>query len=250
MSQTQGSHDDPLQWTTIADFSQGIIANSNFAFGAGAANAVPATQIGAAQQSGTYNCMALPSGGLGPLPGEISNVVTGQTGTVVGAIAYGPISSSPYLPNGTGGDEIDIAYENFTGTHRRLTLYGWQEWDAKTFLIYDSTSLASTITGWLACSMTLTEFNSDLTTDPGYPRVVFSPNVLQTISPSTAVMMYPQWESGRGRGSGRVVPLWRDPQCSWDLGAGSPEPGGGFDQCHLDLDPNSDRWSVELFLGL
>src|SRR5487761_2414506 len=52
------------QWVSLADFTPGIYDNSNIA---GISPVIPAP-LGAADARYTQGCMALPNGGLGPLP--------------------------------------------------------------------------------------------------------------------------------------------------------------------------------------
>lgn len=58
-----------LQWVEIADFTPGIISNSQYAYATGGGSGpVPGSKLGQAQL-GTVGCIALPNGGIGPLPG-------------------------------------------------------------------------------------------------------------------------------------------------------------------------------------
>jgi hypothetical protein len=58
-----------LQWIEIADFTPGIISNSQYAYATGGGSGpVPGSKLGQAQL-GTVGCIALPNGGIGPLPG-------------------------------------------------------------------------------------------------------------------------------------------------------------------------------------
>ncbi len=196
MSQT---FSDPLTWFTISDFSPGIVQNSNFAFGANPVNPVPfKAQAGqsAAQLETTTNCIALPTGGLGPLPGISDYVVDPNSispAYVNGSIAYGPIGTTPRIPS--GGDELLISYEKLSGTSRSWTLNAYQTAPARGFVII-SASNTDNENGLQACSMILTELNVDDPTTNGYPRVIFSHNTMGTFGVHGDVVdlaMYPEW---------------------------------------------------------
>src|SRR5580704_8965129 len=97
-----GGPGDPrqLEWVTWNNFSPGIISQARFAYGS-ADNAAPVPFLGqpaAAQPDGTYGCMALPNGGLGPMPGpngtETAPTEAYQDASpawISGAIVYGPV---------------------------------------------------------------------------------------------------------------------------------------------------------------
>ncbi len=93
MTQRPGAP-DVLQYMTINDFSPGIIQKLNSFSLTGASPA----QLGAARLENTYRCVALPNGGLGPLPKryyDYSRAAIGNAATryVTGFNLMGPISS-------------------------------------------------------------------------------------------------------------------------------------------------------------
>lgn len=116
------------EWVEINNFRPGIVSRSGIG-----SIAAPAP-LGAAQETNTYRCVALPAGGLGPLPKrKTSFSVTApeasapQSGYwIVGAYAYGPQN----VTSGAGSEFFDnlfvaVAYQ-ISGTnqqrHRMLRL--------------------------------------------------------------------------------------------------------------------------------
>lgn len=103
-----------LAWVRIDNFTPGIWSQSNFAYQAGAA--VPAPP-GAAQEDGTWGCLPLPSGALGPglgltatyLPPEDA-VQDGITNWVTGAQIFGRVVS---------WDDIVYGLESVDGSNQR-----------------------------------------------------------------------------------------------------------------------------------
>jgi hypothetical protein len=61
--------DPVLKWIEIDDFTPGIIQNLNLAGGLGASNELPAPGKVPGQAQQAQGCIALPNGGLAPLPG-------------------------------------------------------------------------------------------------------------------------------------------------------------------------------------
>ncbi len=112
-----------LQWIDLTDFRPGIFTRSNRVLGTAA---VPAP-LGSAQQTNTYRCCALPSGGLAPLPKQVqsftvptpdsyASVTDGYWTT--GFFSHGPMtigvpSQTPYP------DQLFVGYDyEIAGLHR------------------------------------------------------------------------------------------------------------------------------------
>jgi hypothetical protein len=104
--------DDSLQWIEFTDFSPGIFSNNNLAGGVNVTSTNPAM----AQEQGTFRCMALPTGGLGPLPRlresygfeDIPGIGVAEEYQIAGFSTWGRILDV------TGGYECHVAlyYEN------------------------------------------------------------------------------------------------------------------------------------------
>jgi hypothetical protein len=100
-----GDEDKSLIWITIEDFTPGVITNSQMAFSTANNPPVPGTapvpgnKTGQAQAA--VGCIALPNGGLGPLPGLLTPIPPPVTPTTLGMInglfTVGPLN---------GGDQI------------------------------------------------------------------------------------------------------------------------------------------------
>lgn len=111
------NRDKDLKWIEIDDFTPGIITNSQYAYQAvanAASGPVPGNKNGQAQSAA--GCIALPNGGLGPLPGIGSSaapVHTPATGggsynLINGFFVAGPTDSSDaFFPN-TNTDSIIV----------------------------------------------------------------------------------------------------------------------------------------------
>jgi hypothetical protein len=131
---TKGDAQD-LQWVEIDNFSPGIITNSDFANPVNE-YPVPGSQVGQAQSA--QGCIALPNGGLAPLPGLASTTPWGATAPIApihtlatgvgsknliaGLFLNGPLyyygGSSPY-PQSTG-DELIIGQSQITSAGNQL----------------------------------------------------------------------------------------------------------------------------------
>lgn len=116
-----------LEWVTWNNFSPGIISQARFAYGAADNGApVPFTgQPAAAQADGTYGCIALPNGGLGPMPGY-NGVIDAPSEAfqsdvtdfwVSGAFVYGPVVGTD---GGSGGDELVYCIDSVNSSNNRL----------------------------------------------------------------------------------------------------------------------------------
>ncbi len=125
---------DNLQWVSLQDFSAGIYNRTEHALGGTNAGVAIPAPLGAAQETNTYRCVALPGGGLGPLPKRIETFsLAAPEATapasgyfVVGFFSHGPMSS------GIGGvsrytDQIflAVAYQIGAG-NQRFRLYRQQ----------------------------------------------------------------------------------------------------------------------------
>jgi len=78
------------KWVEINDFRPGIISQAKYGAGPSVSNPVPVPWLGppgAAQVNGTAGCIALPNGGLAPLPGIEETETSGFT-PPGGATAY------------------------------------------------------------------------------------------------------------------------------------------------------------------
>lgn len=153
---------DTLKKIAISDFSPGIMQKLNRLGGDTAM-----FPLGAADKTNTYRCIALPGGGLGPLPqrtvsysrspatpeaGAFASVFNGHV-TISGAHMAGPI----FAAGGAGftRQELHIAYEwgfNVSGTQytRKYTWERHRLWEATpgidTIVGYASTAEGGTIT--------------------------------------------------------------------------------------------------------
>lgn len=116
-----------LKYLQLRDFSPGIISNSELAGYLNFAN-----KPGAAQETNTYRCIALPGGGLGPLPSPVSKfqlpVPISGTGphVIVGLSTFGPLHlpAAPHVAVSGPPDVVFVAVENLgTGTSSNLFLY-------------------------------------------------------------------------------------------------------------------------------
>lgn len=101
----QGGGPENLEWFAIDDFSPGIVQKKNsFTF----TGASP-SPLGAAQAEDTYRCVALPGGGLGPLPKKFYNysraAISAETKTVSGFHLHAGITNA--IADFPASDETD-----------------------------------------------------------------------------------------------------------------------------------------------
>lgn len=158
---------DTLQWASLDDFTPGIISTSALAT-LGKATAAP---NGAAQAVGTFDCIAIPGGGLAPLPSFTtidgptlpSDSVDSNGWAIVGFGVFSPVESSAA---GSGSfDEIHVAFEwiDPTDTFRHYRWYRYRAYDAtptwELIHAYDNTS-AVAITSYRASNFTYTRMTS------------------------------------------------------------------------------------------
>jgi hypothetical protein len=115
-------------WDTWTDFSPGIISQNKFAYaGFGISDSAPVPYKGpsvAAQPDGTFGCIALPNGGLGPMPGRTGTLLApsgafqdGWDNWITGVLVYGVIEGGM---GASPGDELLFCIDSVNGSHNRL----------------------------------------------------------------------------------------------------------------------------------
>jgi hypothetical protein len=184
------SPDPALTYVTIDDFRPGIISQSKFAYQAND-NSAPVPWLGkpgAAQQSGTVGCIALPNGGLAPLPGIVKTVATGYTppagvtGYINGAIIYGM----------GGGNEILYGIEAKGGGTRSFQLTSYIDATTTTTAVQTFGPAAdTTATGIAPLTGALTRVNPTDPTQPGQPCVALAYTFVQNSGATQNNWLYP-----------------------------------------------------------
>ena len=109
---TPASPNQKLTWDAINDFTPGIYSQSQYSQGN---PPLPSTK-GYAQEVGTYRCIALPNGGLAPLPVANNITLTTPVGarTTPGYFIVGFHAMGPIIGTGTASgllDELHFAVE-------------------------------------------------------------------------------------------------------------------------------------------
>lgn len=170
------------QWLILNDFSPGIHQRVMYQGGSNS----PSQIFGAATEN-TWRCIALPSGGLGPLPkrdytydpsrsalDSIANVANGRY-TISGFHVSGPILTNS--ANGQDNVEFHIAYE-YLNTNTSKRRYQWQRhrmWEATPTIdsLKNITSTEATPSSTYRVS-TMHNYRSDSSsaTAVGLPQVV------------------------------------------------------------------------------
>ena len=156
-----------LHWETIDDFRPGIVSQANFGYGASDGLVpAPANLVGkaAAQPAGTFGCIALPGGGLGPLPG-VKELVGGPAGLA----GTRHINGAFVVPNVNGADELVFGLEAVIAGVRGFDLLSWQDFDATLTIIKSLGPEATVATGIAPITGGLTRVNVATPTDPGNP---------------------------------------------------------------------------------
>lgn len=173
-----------LKWLLLNDFSPGIRHRTLFQ----GSTTSPSPAPGVATEDNTYRCIALPGGGLGPLPKRVedyqrsSNLEATEPTHghyyVSGFYVAGPLSPSNA---GTGTEEFHVAYEwvNPAGTDRK---YKWERvrrfdgtgggagLDAIKDLSSNNASLLAD--QWNPTLFATTRGHNTTPSDPGFPIVV------------------------------------------------------------------------------
>ena len=145
-----GDEDKSLIWVTIEDFTPGIITNSQLAYERsqfGSTAPVPGNKAGQAQAA--VGCIALPNGGLGPLPAFVSSIGSGGTpnsGSFInGLFSVGPLTSGSNI---YGDDVFYGELDLISGsTHWSLT-HNFFAGGAGTILLIQSETGGSAGSGW------------------------------------------------------------------------------------------------------
>lgn len=171
-----------VQLLTFSDFSPGIVQRIN-TLGAVANSPSP---IGAASITNTYRCIALPGGGLGPLPKNTttlsftdrstSNLPAGVTAAATGFLLYGPL----YKETGGGGQfptltstpfEIHLGYEYVSGGSQVQTWRKYPYYSSDNSVVINTESNTPT-TPFGPTYFTLTSMADAAPTTQGYPVIV------------------------------------------------------------------------------
>ena len=118
----------PYKWLPVSDFTPGIISNSDLLAGTAVYNgSVPGSKPGQAQNA--VGCIALPNGGLAPLPGIKFSVapvnpispLSDDLNMIVGFFVNGPINQQAFIVAsgtvfpGINADEIVVGQMTYIG---------------------------------------------------------------------------------------------------------------------------------------
>lgn len=172
-------HNDQLQWIDINDFTPGI--RTKLDYPASPLVAAPA-RLGEAQATNTFRCIALPNGGLGPMPRVVAEpsapiiadapAVTG-TYHITGLFPFGPVG-----PQTIFVDDLFLTVEYLTATPSRR--FKWFRLALHTIgfptnTLVDLTSTASpTVPTFQATTQGATRIHPTDPTIPGNPVVATS----------------------------------------------------------------------------
>ncbi len=168
--------EEKLQWVSLSDFTPGIWNASGRGLGT---TAVPAP-LGAAQQTNTYRCYALPGGGLAPLPRMTKTWASTDPGAtytsgpwLVGMKAFGPTNATSAASNYP--DEIFLVVE-YLDTVRHAKNYRLNAFAAvavtDSLAVPDSTYATPSNQFW-GPSFGSSRMNTTDPTLPGVPVVVW-----------------------------------------------------------------------------
>lgn len=178
--------DSDLQWLDLSDFSAGLYDYSSIS---GTIPNVPAPR-GAADQSFTWNCIALPQGGLGPLPGVTQTYIfpanintTGGPTFVTGLLIHDE------LGNGHTEAVIITCYDDGT-THSFQAISLELETLTSNQIVLVTQPTATGFFGSPYPEMTRAAASSPTTTS-GNPCIVFPSGPPEQPAGTTQVYMYP-----------------------------------------------------------
>lgn len=222
-----------LEWDTWTDFSPGIISQSKYAYAAfGNDNAAPVPYKGpsvAAQPDGTFGCIALPNGGLGPMPGLTGTLTApsaafqdGRDNWITGVLVYGPVSGG----EGDGaGDELLFCIDSVSAAPSRLqAICALQTAGAWNRVLYSATGDCADSAGQVyGFSAVLTMANASDSTGvaTGTAVVAMATDFLNDIDNVGRLFLYPDPTNPKKSSA----PFYKD--YSADL-PGSPVPDGGI----------------------
>ena len=173
------------EWLDLSDFSAGIYDYSRVS--AQKPN-VPGPK-GAADVNQTWSCMALPAGGLGPLPGVGAyyvwpgDYVAGPDNYITGLLVHDELND--------GTTEAFTTFEGDDGTHRY-----WQAWsfipetNTGALIIQQINPSSAGLFGSPYPAMTRAAASSPTTTVGG-PVIVFPTAVAPSSTPEGTVYLYP-----------------------------------------------------------
>lgn len=190
--------DGQLRYLNLNDFTPGIMQKSMRA--TTSAGSYP---LGSAQSTNTHRCIALPGGGLGPLPKRnTAYTLTAPEGAsatddakyhIVGFYSFGPVSSG--TPP-AGPDELHIGVEYIIGAVRKFRWYRMRIFDGSntldTLKSINSAEASPPAIFW-GMSFATQRMNPGALTSPGFPVVVTS------------------WEAGAGGVNEKFITVYPDP---------------------------------------
>lgn len=168
-----GADQNDLVWLEIDDFTPGIITNSALAYApngtGGNTGPVPGKQPGQAQSA--VGCIALPNGGLAPLPSLLTPIGNPGVSTPP-TICNGFFSAGPLYDVDTGNffDELIFCYEHNDGTDWHYGIYSIDVVNGVIgttgAIALESTPVGTALPGWVTFTGDTTRANAT-PTDPG-----------------------------------------------------------------------------------
>lgn len=175
-------------WYTIDDFRAGIVSQRNFSYTSPQAAPASTLNKGAAQEAGTFGCVALPNGGLGPLPGP--STLVSAPGGLTGLWNCNGAFVVPYV---NGDDELVFGIEQLTGGNREFFLYSYQMWDTTlTQILHYGPETNRAGTGVAPITGGMSRVNVSTPTDVGNPVLAMSYEWLGTSTgPASHNWLYP-----------------------------------------------------------
>lgn len=187
-------------WLEIPDFSAGAYNHTEISLDQ--ANMLLPAGKGAHDPSGTYSCIALPGGGLGPLPGVVQTFTwpgTNETiNYLVGFVAHDNLNN--------GDTEFVVIWEADDGTNHM--------WDAYSYIVQSGAfaSIVSTFTASAAGifgspypQFSRAVASTDPATDPGIPIIVFPNGGPAQTTTDGQVYMYPDPDAPSTMGARELI---------------------------------------------
>jgi len=208
MPQTPDDSGRGLTWTTISDFAAGIVDKSQIS---GISPTLLASE--GAATTATSGCVALPSGGLGPLPALINtynfpaDVSTGQTWYITGMIVN---------PQNVNGPEVFLIAERDNGTNHYV-----RAWSIVIGGATNEIKNPSGSTPLISAATTPGYFGSPY---PAFTRII-SQNDSPTTTPGAPCLVFPAavaTDSNHNSGHLYVFPANSSGVYPWGGSVGSP----------------------------
>lgn len=196
---------EELQWLTVDDFSAGIVSSLATARG----KYVPSINPGAASANGTFRCVPLPSGGLGPGPRRDYSLARGSMPGPGARWYFNGFYVTGPINIGTGttrSHEFFMSYEIADGTRRyrleRYVPFTPPQLD-QNLITWDSPTSFAALNQYITTKFATTISNTPNPYEAGRPSVVIAHNAPGPLNPAR-IAIFPDEYNPSNSGVGQL----------------------------------------------